>query len=236
MFIEARPLAHIPAVVRYVGARSEAVERGTVLVLHGLGASKEVQAPEAELFAREGYLSIALDAVGHGDRRFPDFEHRFSFGRAESSMKQVVEATSEQLQSLLGALKNDELAVPGRVGAVGISMGGAIVLAALACGCPLDAAVTIVAPVKYTRPHELKRMPRSALVFQAAEQDEVVAMDEVRTFVDELTRLYQRGGQSLRFRYLEHGGEGHFMSENAWGSVLRVTTLWLRQHLRRTPP
>src|SRR4051794_7189917 len=79
--------------------------RGTVLLLHGLGASKELQRKEAYSLAAQGCRAVILDAVGHGERRYPDFDSRFSPERAERSFGEVIQQSSNELPGVIQGLK-----------------------------------------------------------------------------------------------------------------------------------
>src|ERR1700733_7778152 len=71
-------VAGVPALLRYRESPQAAAGHGTVLFYHGFGGTKE--RPEAYLtaLAEAGFLAVSLDAVGHGERRYPDFEVIFN--------------------------------------------------------------------------------------------------------------------------------------------------------------
>lgn len=128
------------------GAPTDAAKRGTVLFIHGLGADKETNCPELERFANEGFLAIGLDAVGHGERRYPDFAHRFAPSNpdTERHFVDLVVATANELPALIDTLKQAALAHDGGVGLFGVSMGGFVAYGAAASGA-LDAIAPIIA-------------------------------------------------------------------------------------------
>ena len=49
-----------------------------VLWYHGFTADRNASRPELEALARAGLLAVGIDAVGHGARRLPDFDHYFA--------------------------------------------------------------------------------------------------------------------------------------------------------------
>lgn len=117
-------LADVPALAVASGAPGTAAERGTILLLHGLTAAKEVQRTEAYSLADRGYLAVTIDAVGHGARPYADFDARFAADRGEASFFEIVRRTAAEIPAVLAALADLGWTHPGRVGACGISMGG----------------------------------------------------------------------------------------------------------------
>ncbi|SDK76350.1 hypothetical protein SAMN05421874_11113 [Nonomuraea maritima] len=71
-------IAGVPALVRFHGEPERAAERGTVLFYHGFSGHKERMTGYLTGIAEGGFLTIGLDAVGHGARRRPDFDEVFS--------------------------------------------------------------------------------------------------------------------------------------------------------------
>ncbi len=57
--------------------------RGTILFYHGLSVGIADQTRELHSLAREGFVVIGVDNVGHGERRYADFEVRFSHDNPE---------------------------------------------------------------------------------------------------------------------------------------------------------
>src|SRR5262249_45722553 len=94
-------LGGAPALVACQGDPVHA--RGTILFYHGLGASKEANARELEGLAAAGFLAVGLDNVGHGERRYPDYEQRFgegSGGRWPEEFLHAVEATAQEVPAV----------------------------------------------------------------------------------------------------------------------------------------
>ncbi|WP_158623783.1 alpha/beta hydrolase family protein [Corallococcus llansteffanensis] len=224
-------LGEAPALVVGEGSTVAPGPRGTVLLLHGLGASKEVQRPEAQLLARHGYLAVIIDAVGHGERRYPDFDRRFAPDRAEQAFREVVSRSAAELPAVLGALAERGGSRPGAVGACGISMGGAILLEALGPELAVDAAVTVVAPPP--RGHEaLERLARffpTPLLMQTAGADTLVPSQDARDFHHALLPRYASAPE--RLRYFEHPGEEHMFTEAGWGRVWEEVLGWFNRFM-----
>lgn len=228
-------LAGVPALVLSLQPPEVAARRGTVLVLHGLTASKEIQRTEALSLARHGYLAVALDAVGHGARRYPDFEERFAEARMEPSFYEVVEQSAAELPAVLDALRARGWALPGRVGACGISMGGFILFGAVVARVALDAVVPLVASphwVLSTRsPHlQLDRFFPTPLLIQNASDDQTVLPAAARALHQALLPRYAAAPE--RLRYVEHENEPHLLTERAWHLAWADTLGWFDRFLQ----
>ena len=230
-------LAGVPALVASTGDPARAAMRGTVLLLHGFTARKEVQRTEAHSLARHGYLAVTLDAVGHGERAYPDFAARFppaDLDRFDRAFFAVVAAGAAELAAVVAALGERAWAHPGRVGACGISMGGFTLLGAITAGCPLAAAVAIVASpcwrMQPRSPHaELDRYYPTPLLLHTGERDDVVAPDDARALHAALVPRYAAVPE--RLRYVEHAGEGHMFSAPAWQRTWADTLAWYDRFL-----
>lgn len=76
-------LAGAPALLVHRSDAQAASRRGTVLLYHGLGVDKHCHLHELKSLARAGFLAVGVDNVGHGERRYPDYEARFAAERSE---------------------------------------------------------------------------------------------------------------------------------------------------------
>lgn len=229
-------LAGAPALVTSREPPERAAQRGTVLVLHGLTADKHLQATESRALAELGYLAVAIDAVGHGERRYPDFAARFAADapeRSERSFYDVVEQTQAELPLLIAELHARGWAHPGKVGAVGISMGGFILLGALTDRAPLDAVVTIVGSPRRTLgdspDRKLTRFFPTPLLMIAGGDDEVVPAGPVAATAEQLKPHYASAPE--RLRYLELAGEDHIFTPAGWRLAWGETCDWFAHFL-----
>jgi len=217
-------IANLPALV--VGAQNT---RGVALLLHGLGGSKEVQRAEAKLLARRGFVGVVIDAVGHGARRYVDFEERFSSSRGERSYFETVAASARELPDVVDALRR-RFALP--VGACGISMGGATLFGALAQGLKLEAAVSIVASPRWRvveeRPDQrLEAFGATPLLMMTAGRDDVVSSDEAQRFYDAVRPRFGPGRLELR----SFPREGHLFTPEAWREATKAMADWFETFL-----
>jgi uncharacterized protein len=226
-------LAGAPALVASTSDPAVAAARGTVLVLHGFTASKEVQRTEAHALAAHGYLAVTLDAVGHGARRYPDFEARFAT-QGERQFFDVVQRSADELPGVLDALRALGWAHAGRIGACGISMGGYILFGAITARCAIDAVAAIVASPRWrgvpdSPHHQIDRYAPTALLMHTASDDVVVPPDDARELHRALVPRYAAAPD--RLRYVEHAGEGHMLSEATWHVAWADVLAWFRRHL-----
>lgn len=230
-------LAGVPALVTYREDAKRAAERGTVLVLHGLTVDKRVQATETRALAELGYLAIGIDAVGHGDRRYPDFAARFPADDpavGERSFYDIVEQTQAELPLLISELHARKWAHPGKVGGFGISMGGFILLGALTDRAPLDAVVTVVGSPRRTLgaspDRKLERFFPTPLLMITGGKDSVIPPGPVRETAERLAPYYAQAPD--RLRYLELAEEEHLFTPPGWKVAWDATCDWFAHFLR----
>ncbi|MCP3142394.1 alpha/beta hydrolase family protein [Pyxidicoccus xibeiensis] len=225
-------LAGAPAVSVHAGPREEALRRGAVLFFHGLGASKDVNAPELGAFAARGLFAVGVDAVGHGARRLHDFDARFRDGNphVEAEFLSLVLATAREVPALLEALVQQG-ASPERLGLCGVSMGGFITYAAVALGARVAAATPLLASPEWRlpwpeSPHlRPERFFPVALFSQNAGADDVVPAEPARAFHARLEPLYAAAPERLRHR--EYPGAGHMMPQQDWDEAIRGAVEWM---------
>src|SRR5689334_9779120 len=105
-------LEGVPALIAYDGERDACVAHGTVLVYHGLAASKEANIEELESLAAHGFVAVGVDAVGHGARSYDDFDARFdgSEQEVEEQFIAVVRESAAELPMLIDTLVKQSLA------------------------------------------------------------------------------------------------------------------------------
>jgi uncharacterized protein len=234
-------LAGAPALVVHRGSREEALRRGAVLFFHGLNDSKEVHERELRLFAEHGLFAVGIDAVGHGERRYPDFDTRFTHEnpRVEEEFLGVVQATAREVPAVLDALEKQG-AEPRRLGIGGASLGGYITYAALVGERRLRAAVPFIASPEWrlplpASPHQhLERFFPVALFSQTAGRDEVVSPLPARRFHERLEPLYARAPERLRYR--EFPESMHMMRPQDWEEATRDAAEWLVRFVSSEPP
>lgn len=233
MIDERRVLAGIP--IRVVTTTT--AYRGTVLFYHGFMSSIDQQGKELHSLAEHGYMAIGVDAVGHGQRRFDDFEARFSSSnlRHDENYQSLLRDSVNEIPKLVDALIEEGLAREGSLGIAGISMGGYISFGA----CLREPRLNVILPILGSplwseedpeSPHDLgdQFYPRAMLV-QNAGQDVNVPPRFARSFVESLRVFYS--GQPERLEYYEFPESSHFMREEDWNELWGNVIHWLDRFL-----
>lgn len=172
MLCEHAVLTAVPALLVARTDFRAAAERGCTVVFHGLGALKDMQLKELESLAGQGLLTVGVDNVGHGERRYPDFDRRLSQDNPdynENFLRAVLE-TARETPRLLDALLEKGLAREDRIGALGISMGAFIAYTAVTLEPRLRVVDALVGSPEWpldlpASPHrQLKRFDRVRLL------------------------------------------------------------------------
>ena len=220
------------------GDSHTAAEKGSILFFHGSGASKEVQRPDLESLAAQGYLVVGVDSIGHGERRYPDFDNRLS--KANSYFMRefltVVLETAREVPFLIDVLEQTGLVRNGRIGIAGISQGGFITYTAVTLEPLLKVAVSVsvVGSPRWTlerpeSPHlHLEAFGCVFLLSQNAAQDELVPSRDARDFHGRLGRFYP--DDATRFAYVEYAESDHLL-EADWDVLWARTLGWFGSHL-----
>lgn len=207
----------------------------TVLWFHGFGVDMEPHRKELRQLAEAGFLAVGVDAAGHGARRLPDLDARQAAPHAQAlrTMIELAARTADEVPGVARALAEEGLADGGRIGVVGVSMGGYVVYAAVLAEPGIRAAVSILGSPEWPEGdsphHQLDGFRRTALLSITAERDENVPPAGAR---DLHHRLAQADPGSPRHRYVELPGAVHLMSEEHWNQAMGETVRWLSIHLR----
>jgi uncharacterized protein len=236
-------IADVPALVWYRDAPELAMERGTVLFYHGFGGSKDGSSRYyAVALAEAGFLAVSLDAVGHGERRFPDFDVVFNderwdthFDETESAFLKLIDDTAAEAPAVIDDLVGRGWASSDRIGICGRSLGGNICYAAVLADPRVRAMASIVGSPEWTLPrahsphlHPDRFFP-AAVMSQAAELDQYVPAEPIRGFHARLERCYTR--DPSRIEYLEYPGVGHFLTPELNADSCRRVVAWFRRWL-----
>lgn len=236
MTVTTTALAGAPALLVFEGEAEAAARQGTVLLYHGFTADKTVNLPELGRLARAGFLAVGVDAVGHGGRRFSDFEQRFPLAwdeRASEAFYHVVERTAAEVPAVVDALVGRGLCHE-RLGIAGISMGAHIAYGAVLAERRIQAAVVIIGSPLWKRrahsPHlQPERFAPVALLTQLAGQDSVVPPEPARRLHAELVPRYADTPERLRL--VEFPDSDHMMAPADWERAVENTVGWFRQQL-----
>lgn len=203
-----------------------------VLWHHGFSASKASHRNELARVAALGLRAAGVDAVGHGARRFPDWDDRLDAARRGPPgsvfrfMLSIAASTADETPALVDALAREGLADPARVSLVGISLGGYVAYRALLRLPTLRAVVALLGSPEWPdddpgSPHlYAEAFRQTAILSITAERDASVPPEEARRFHEAL-------GASEHARYLELPGAEHLMSAEHWARAMDETVGWL---------
>jgi len=223
----------VPALVAHQARPEDAAARGTVLLYHPLGKAKELHSEDLGLLADAGFLAIGIDAIAHGERRFPGGYGRFIANPLEALLE-VVSATAAEVPALVDELVRRRWAIPGRIGIAGASLGGFVAYGAAISDRRIAAAVTIAASPRWgVDPRSPHRHPGRfhplALLSITASDDALVPPAEVRALHGKLEPLYAATPE--RLRHVELPGESHWMSNAAWQRAREEAERWFDRFL-----
>ncbi len=93
------------------------------LILHGFTGNKEDHLVQGRQLAREGYYAVSADLHLHGELG----DAPFMPARVAPRLGEVVERSVENLAILASAYEDSKMADAGRIGLMGISLGGAVI-------------------------------------------------------------------------------------------------------------
>lgn len=215
--------------------RRDDAHRGTILFFHGLSVSIADQTKELHSLAREGFVVIGVDNVGHGERRYTDFEARFSHDNPEflAFFFDAVEETMEEIPRVVDAAIVEGLAPGSRFGVCGISMGGFIAYGAPLVDRRFSAATPILGSPRWyldrpSSPHRhVGRFYPVALLAQNASRDASVPPADARTLHAALRPRYAEAPD--RLAYVEFEDAEHSMPEKQWDELWHNVVRWFIQ-------
>ncbi len=114
-----------------------------VIVLHGLGGSKELMAGFCRALAAQGYASLAIDLYGQGERAPKDHAQSVSADELAQNLVQSVTQTTRDVRRALDYLDTRRDINPHRVGLAGLSLGAIIGTVASGVDTRLKATVLV---------------------------------------------------------------------------------------------
>ncbi|MEW5742285.1 MAG: alpha/beta fold hydrolase [Myxococcota bacterium] len=211
-----------------------------VVVLHGLGASTEVQLPELSSLADAGLVAAAIDAPHHGRRRdaWLDELEKLAGGAAHLRFLELLQEAIPEVSRVIDHLQREG---HHPVGLLGISLGAFTALgvaradARVACtvsilgspdwrpltGEPDEAMVELMRAAPVFAPEATARAP---LLLMNAGRDTVVPPDASRAFAHRLTGTHP-------VEYVEFPESDHLMRPGDWTELWARALRFLRRHL-----
>lgn len=204
--------------------------RSVVIVLHGLGVSKEAQIPELDRLRQAGYFAVGLDAPHHGNRddgMLAMFGRLSGYERHHALMSFVLQQSSE-VACLVEYLKHDKQK---KVAVTGISMGGHVTFAQLRMKTRPD----LLAPFLGTPDFRIRKVEQplpanpietagpadylgevfpASLFMVTAGSDSIVDPAPTREFAEKLQPFYKKCPEKLE--YHEYPQSDHMMQPRDW--------------------
>jgi uncharacterized protein len=231
-------LANVPAVLYFKKSAVHAGKKGTILFYHGLLSNKDANAKELLSLASHGFLAVGLDNIGHGERRFPDYDDYFTSRNDDfpSRFIKAVQDTVNEIPAIIDEIIARGFAEEDKIGITGISMGGFITYGAVLADRRIKAAAPILGNPRWNdagekSPHRCAdRFYPTALLAQNAGDDEHVPPRFAREFHEQLLPYYAE--MPARVKYVEFPREHHFMSEGSWNELWHNTLQWFEEFLR----
>jgi len=219
------PGLNLPAI--YAGSPSSSE---VVIVLHGLGVSKETQIPELQRLKGQGFFAVAVDAPHHGERedgylgvmqlqKTPFEKHLF--------LLKIIWQQACEVAAMIKFYRDQRK----KVAVVGISMGGfaafallngpvlpdfcAPFLASPDFSCPERPADLPLSCLEKSGPaHALKEVPDCDLFMVNAGSDEVISETATADFFATLKSA--KGFDANRIQYHTYAESQHFMRPADW--------------------
>ncbi len=232
MIREALFFGAIPTLIAYAKDRQQAASRGTVLVYHGFTSCKEDNLRELQKLAEAGFLGVAVDAVGHGARIYPDFEDRLGL-KPEKEFYALVAESAREVPWLVEQLQKRGLIHQGKLGLLGTSMGGHIAYGASLFESRIVAATILLGSPRWPfdfSPHlHLEKFYPLALLTETAECDEVVPPQAAIDLHQRLQPFYAAAPE--RLKHVTLAGEKHALSEDAWAQAIDGFVAWFERFL-----
>jgi len=229
-------LASAPALVLFRDSPQNSARHGTILFYHGFGASKESCVPVLSRLATAGFLAVGIDGIGHGERRYVDFDarfppfapHRRGDAHLEAAFLEVVRATVGEIPDILDTLLHQHWAYPEQVGIAGLSFGGFISYAAVVADTRIHAGAPVVGSPQWKLPWSdsphlhLDCFYPTALLSQTAGLDPTQPPAAVRAFHQHLAPYYVQAPE--RLCYIEYPTSAHDLTpqddEQVWNAVV----------------
>lgn len=192
--------------------------RGTVLLLHGLGADALANLKELALLQGAGWSAVGVDAPTHG-RRFDATREADWTRDRDGTLRRLVWQSAEELPAIVDGLAAHGLAGPFVL--AGISLGACAVWRGLAREPRIAAGVAILGTpeIDGLGPIPADALRGRALRAISAEHDEVIPLAPTRALIE---RLRARG-ENAELTIVP--GSPHAVPEpqwwRLWGRVLR---------------
>ena len=225
---------------------TEPQPRPAVIVLHGLGASTEVQRPELVQLAQSEFTAVGIDAPHHG-ARVDGWLERMAAARLPESHVMMLKILREAVPEVQRVI--DCLVAQGHspIGLTGISMGAYVALAVATEDDRVQATVSILgspdwSPRSGPIPDEMRALmqfapierpaacARRPLLLCNAGRDVWVPAQFSRGFARVVAEQYP--DLSPNVRTIEYPESEHIMRPQDWKDLWVCALAFLAEHLR----
>lgn len=219
-----------------------------VLVLHGLGASADIQRAELEVLATGGLSAVGVDAPHHGARRDGWLEERERLGPSEAHVR-LLQAIRESARDVSRVIDHVLAEGHGPIGLAGISFGAYTALTVAAEDSRVRATVSLLGSPDWTPREgpitgEMREMMRHAPVHRPwdcarhplllinAGRDGVVPPHWARDFARRLWE--EHPGLGSHVEHFEYPESDHMMRPQDWDAAWQRALHFLRSNLSRS--
>lgn len=239
--IQKTHIQSIPIVISYNGKLETAVKKGCILCYHGLTSSKDEWLHDLESIAARGFVVVGVDNVGHGERKDPDFQHKYSQNNPNfwKNFMAAIQATASEMPLLIDELVKRGFAPLHRIAGLGVSMGGLILYSAILLEPRLSTVATLVSSPEWwefehpdSPHHHLEKFSRVHLLSITAGQDTTVPNIYTKVFHNRLREKF--ADYEERFVHRDYPASDHMLNPD-WESAWPFAIQWLETHLAALP-
>jgi uncharacterized protein len=230
-------IRNIPVVILWEDRLETAVQKGCILCYHGLTSSKDDWLHDLEIITAKGLVVVGVDNAGHGERKDPDFEHKYSGNNPDfwKNFVAAIQATANEIPILINELVKRGFALEHRVGGLGVSMGGLVLYSALLLEPRLSTVVTLVSSPQWwgfehpdSPHHHLEKFSRVKLLSITAGQDTTVPSIYTEAFHSRLRSRF--GDYDKRFSHRHYPSSDHMLNPD-WDTAWKTAIQWFESHL-----
>jgi uncharacterized protein len=202
-----------------------------------LTSSKDDWIHDLKLIAERGFVVVGVDNVGHGKRKDPDFDSKFSQNNPNfwQNFVPAIQATASEMPLLIDELVRCGFALEHKMGALGVSMGGLIVYSAILVEPRLSTAVTIVSSPEWwglereDSPHHYpEKFSEVKLLSITAAQDTTVPNKYTSSFHEKLRARFDE--YSSRLEHKIYPASDHMMNPD-WDDAWNTALTWFENYL-----
>ncbi len=188
--------------------RAEGAGKGLpgILVIHDWSGVGPYVRERAEQLAGEGYVAMAIDIYGQGNRP-ESMEER---ARTAGSFRSDRELMRARARAGLERLKADPRVDGDRIAAIGYCFGGGAALEMARSGAPLAGVVSFHGSLDTPRPADMKAFRGKILVCHGAD-DPHVPPEQVAAFLKEVKEA------GVDYQFIMYGGAVHSFTQRAAG-------------------